>query len=223
MLLDECWTGLCEVIGDTDTYGDWLVMLIGARGFPLGEHGRVGGVDERLYAEQLHVPWLLRYPDRRGRLTRCASLVSHFDLLTTLASWLRAGSSESEAANQSRTSCPLELCDHGMDVGSLIDKPGHEWREALLSTAVGALSMRTQDWSLREMLDDKNVPNNLEAAELFVRPDDRWEANDVAARCPEVVAELSEFTYAAASQSAQDEPMPALPATKDTPRPEKNA
>jgi hypothetical protein len=61
--------------------------------------------------------------------------------------------------------------------------------------------IRTPAWYLRI----------TERPELFRKPDDRWEANDVAQRCPEVVAGLGEafrdFEQAARSAQLADLPL----------------
>jgi hypothetical protein len=62
-------------------------------------------------------------------------------------------------------------------------------RQELVATASGgARVIRTAEWTLRT---GENAGESSETAQLFVRPDDRWEANDVAALCPDVVDELT--------------------------------
>jgi hypothetical protein len=156
MTLDACIEGVCQSIDET-ARDKWLVVLSGVRGFPLGEHGRVGGVDGRLGAEQLHVPMLWRFSDGSGMLSRSGKLLSLADLSPLLLSRRRG---------------EFRVPDH----------------HALF--AVGPAdqrSIRTVDWSLR------SEPTNAGEegrCQLFVRPDDRWEANDVAGLCPEVVEKL---------------------------------
>src|SRR5205823_3974683 len=79
MMLDACWDSFLESI-NSEGKDQWLIALIGARGFPLGEHGRIGGVDPRMYAEQLHVPWIIQFPDNVGWLARASALTMHSDL-----------------------------------------------------------------------------------------------------------------------------------------------
>jgi hypothetical protein len=75
-----------------------------------------------------------------------------------------------------------------------------EWRGALLSAgATGSQSLRTAQWCLRTDAapplpeQDANRSQGLDelAAELYVRPDDHWEANNVAKLCPDAVATLA--------------------------------
>ncbi|HEX2477165.1 MAG TPA: sulfatase-like hydrolase/transferase, partial [Lacipirellulaceae bacterium] len=83
MVLDDCWRVLMDAVNTIQSSERWLVVLIGTRGYPLGEHGRIGGVDARLYGEQLHVPWMTRFPNSLGRLGRSGALTSQVDLLPT--------------------------------------------------------------------------------------------------------------------------------------------
>jgi len=166
MVLDECCDTLLGAVGSTGPADRWLVSLIGARGYPLGEHRRIGGVDPRLYSEQLHVPWLIRFPDNAGRLGRSSQLTSHVDLAPSLVDSIA-----------------------GTSIRALTTTSRPKWRDALVATsAAGHRAIRTADWCLRQ----DPAPQRQEiAAELFVRTDDRWEANDVAKLCSEVVEELT--------------------------------
>lgn len=156
MVLDECLDGLQSYLREIGVWDQCRLVLCGVRGFPLGEHGRIGGVDERLYVEQLHVPMLVRRPNGAGRLERTSRLVSQTELLPMLLD---------------RVVPP---------------------REALIASSPGGLrAIRTADWCLRcePQADDDTADGPT--CELYVRPDDRWEANDVAGLCPDVVEELS--------------------------------
>ncbi len=170
MVLDACIERILESLPAGKR---WLVMLIGARGFPLGEHARIGGVDSRLYAETLHVPWLIRLPDKKAALTRNSLLTSHVDVAPTLLDGLEIidalGSSSYETASvlAHRSTKPTK------------------WRDAVVSTSPSSCVIRTTSWSLRRDQANANEP------ELYVRPDDRWEANNVAKLCPDIVEELA--------------------------------
>ncbi len=166
MVLDECCDTLLAAVDSARSAGEWLVSLIGARGYPLGEHRRIGGVDPRLYGEQLHVPWLIQFPDNAGQLGRSGQLTSHADLVPSLM--------DSEA---------------NTSVRALTATSRPTWRDALVATsAAGHRAIRTAEWCLRQ---DPDPQRNQIGAELFVRPDDRWEANDVAKLCSDVVETLT--------------------------------
>jgi arylsulfatase A-like enzyme len=176
IVFDECWRSLVEALKSADGGDSWLVMLIGARGFPLGEHRRIGGVDSRLYSEQLHVPWLIRFPDARGQLARSGALTSHLDVMPTLVEWINGDANKASPTFD------------GLSAVTLATVSSPPWREELLSaSSEGSFAFRTSSWCLRGDTDRESESNG---AELYVRPDDRWEANDVAKLCRDVVEEL---------------------------------
>jgi arylsulfatase A-like enzyme len=128
------------------------------------------------------VPWLIRYPDGRGALARSHALTSHLDLLPTVVERIDRDIAIRPIHVDGMNIFPVELSKHG---------PCHDW---LLSISpAGSNVIRTADWCLRQSgsvqsgVSDQTVPRD---AELFVRPDDRWEANDVAKLCPDVVEQL---------------------------------
>lgn len=200
--LDACWKGLVEAVRLSGCEDEWLVMLLGVRGFPLGEHRRVGGVDPRLYGEQLHVPWLARFPDGRGRLARSGQLVSHVDLLPTVLESIASGCKND-----------LPRCD-GLSLLPLATAGRSPWRDALFAVnAAGGKAVRTAAWCLIQEAtakqEDGAQPSVAAAlGELYVRPDDRWEANDVAKLCPDVVETLRDGVEDFSRRARQDEPLP---------------
>lgn len=202
MVLDSCLASLLDALDKSGGDDSWLVMLIGGRGFPLGEHRSVGGVDSRLYAEQLHVPWLIRFPERRGRLARSGQLVSHLDVVPTLVGCLDGD-----------TGPALPSID-GMSILPLATASRRTWRDALLSvSSESTRAIRTASWCLREDAatnDDDGTSHDLTSppAELYVRPDDRWEANDIAKLCRDVVEELHSATNNALQRISHGEAMP---------------
>ena len=66
-LLDTCLGALEDFLQGSPLASDTLFALTSARGFPLGEHGRIGPCDDALYGELVHVPLALRFPDNIGR------------------------------------------------------------------------------------------------------------------------------------------------------------
>lgn len=206
MVLDACWSALMEALAAHTSGPQWLTMLIGVRGFPLGEHRRIGGIDGRLFADQLHVPWLTRFPAARHALVRTPALTSHLDLLPTLFDAM--GRAEDGHLH----------CD-GVSILSVLAMSRTPWRDALLSSsAQGARAIRTLTWTLRQDAVVQNAHETLlEAdplcrAELYVRPDDRWEANDIAKLCPDVVEQLARVSDDIAEQLAAGGPLRLQPA-----------
>jgi arylsulfatase A-like enzyme len=185
MALDAAWQALMEAVATAAQKGQkWCVVLLGSRGFPLGEDGIVGGTDERLTSAQLHVPWIIRLPDGRDGLIRNRVLVSHLDLMPTLLDALELSGGTPLRSDGS------SFLQH--EKASSADRTSH------LSANHTAAAIRTPDWCFRTTR--SRMPDETESAmlsqesdsdsKLFVRPDDRWEANDVSKLCPDVVDEL---------------------------------
>ena len=197
---DELSQALWEAVATDVNAEPWVVMLIGARGFALGEHGRIGGIDPRLYVEQLHVPWLIRFPDSRARLTRSSELTTHADVLPTLLTSTRGSSNDEKQGD-------------GLSAVLLASNAKVSWRDSLLATSDdGTRALRTAAWTLLEPAEPLDTSANEfdrdPATELYVCPDDRWEANDIASLCGEAVDELRRTSAAAAGKLLEAEPLP---------------
>jgi len=164
-VLDACLEALLDQLDDSGLTQNSLLIVLGARGFALGEHGGIGLAGDRLYQECLHVPLLLRSSDGWQSLARSASLCCHGDLGSLLQDWLAATDSGEPLSEgmlarwQDEALAPL---DH------LRFSHGRE------------RAIRTPAWFLRRA-DDESEP------ELYVKPDDRFEMNEVAVRCGAIV------------------------------------
>lgn len=179
-LLDECLGGLLELLDVEDLTADTALIVLGARGFPLGRKGRVGQIDDALYGELVQTPWLLRLPDRLGVAARTSSLVQACDLAPTVLEL--AGIVDDGPLHAGQSLLPL-VRDEAVSLRQSI----------CLAADGGERALRTPAWLLRMpgARDGDDLP-----PELYAKPDDRWEMNDVADRCPEIVA---------AMQAAHDE------------------
>jgi hypothetical protein len=127
-----------------------------------------------LYSELLHVPLLIRAPSRDVANLRSSQLVQPGHLFATLCEWFHIELEEERPAS-------LWNC--------LDESPG-AWPELAVCTAPGQYALRTPSWLARlTSRSDAEGPTDLQAwdCQLFLKPDDRWDVNDVASRCPEVV------------------------------------
>ena len=86
-LLDSCLEAFLEFLKDLKAADQLLLALTSSRGFPLGEHRRVGPCDEPLYGELVQVPLMLRFPDGTGAAARSQALVEPADLWATFSQW----------------------------------------------------------------------------------------------------------------------------------------
>ncbi|HEV3342264.1 MAG TPA: sulfatase-like hydrolase/transferase [Pirellulales bacterium] len=197
-LVDECLGGLLEML-EEQLVSDTALVVLGARGFPLGRNRRLGGVDQALYGELVQTAWLVRLPDAAGAMARSEALVQPGDLMPTLLELSRLSDSAPAPDHSPRSLLPVIRDDL-------------TWRRdrICLANESGERACRTPAWYLRlpaprPTLDEGPSP------ELFGKPDDRWEVNDVAQRCPEIVAAMrAAHDELARSLAAREGELPAL-------------
>lgn len=163
-LLDTCIGVLLDFLQGSPLGKETLLVVTSARGFPLGEHRRVGACDEALYGELVQAPLLIRFPDLLGAASRNLALVEPADLWATLLDWW--GISERPGSPTAESLLPMVR----------EDRPAMRDRLCLRGSAIER-AIRTPAWFLRA----------ASRPELFAKPDDRWEVNDVAIRCQEVI------------------------------------
>ncbi|GAB6165461.1 hypothetical protein JCM19992_14610 [Thermostilla marina] len=212
-VLDRCLEAFVKAIDEARP--NTLFVFTSARGYPLGEHGVVGP-DERLYNETLHVPLLIRFPERQYAGLRSPTLCYAHDLLPMAAEWILSASADEFGRTIDEPSggaSPCPLCGRHNPV-QVIRRPFTEpaqQREALLavesfSDGGIAYAVRTKHWfarGLRLQQDDASVdldPIDVETkrdsrGELFFKPDDYWEVSDVADRCDEVLSDATQFAH----------------------------
>lgn len=175
-VLDECMEALLAAIAELDVHANTLLMLVGCRGYALGEHGFVGRSCRNLYSELLHIPCLVQRPGEEGPPPRSARLTQPRDLHSMLAAWfamdgMSASGTVSEPAHWMLST----------------DLPGDEGPALIVATGEdGERAARTHAWMLRQT----GVVTASTPSELYVKPDDRWEANEVADRCGDVAERL---------------------------------
>ncbi|HEV3006339.1 MAG TPA: sulfatase-like hydrolase/transferase [Pirellulales bacterium] len=198
-LLDACLGGLLAAISDGPFHEETLLTFVSPRGFPLGEHRRIGPCDDALYNELIHVPWLLRLPDGCGAAARSQSIVAPADLCSTLCDWW--GIAPLLPAGTGRSLLPIVR----NEIESLRDR-------ACVAAPDGEQGIRTSGWYLRLPAAGPEGRDVLDVdrAELYAKPDDCWELNDVADRCRDTVEALrrglNDFRTAAESGTIADLP-----------------
>jgi len=192
-LMDDCLGAFLETAQATAGWQRTLLALTAPRGYPLGEHRCVGHSDDVVYGEQVHVPCLIRLPQDRSASVRCHGLVQPPDLCASLSDAFQLTADDDLRWGQSL-----------LPLASPEPPP---WRDRAATMTSAALALRTPAWLLIRRHDGRR--------ELFAKPDDRWEANEVASRCPDAVeqldAALDEFQRAAQSaHPAQLSPLSTL-------------
>ncbi len=168
MLADMCLDIFLQALADHPAAANCLTVFASPRGFPLGEHGRLGAGEEALFGESLNLPLILRWPDGRGALCRSHSLVQPADLCATLAGWFGHEG---------------PLPDGARDLAGIFTD--QQWQDRLLACAIAKneRAIRTPVWFMR-LTDEGNC-------NLFVKPDDAWEANEASDRCQFAIEPLT--------------------------------
>jgi arylsulfatase A-like enzyme len=190
-MIDDCLGTWLEAISKREDSNETLLIVTAPRGYPLGERGGFGASTDGLHEEVLHVPLLMRLPNGQRAMQRSQALVYPSDMNPTLRHWFRVPD-ESAATTKKDLLHQLERRDLQ--------------REFVVSAFHDARSIRTPAWFVTHVGD--------KPAQCFVKPDDRWEVNQLSDRRSDIVEQgllaLRAFEQAA-SQRKLDE-LPKLPA-----------
>ncbi len=202
MTLVDTWLGkLFEALRRMGRMDDTLVVFTSDQGEPLGEHGFVRRFRPWLYEELIHTPLIIRLPKGQRGGIRHQALVQTVDLLPTIVSALGLP--------------PLDLGEtppHGHDLLPLIRGEQTKVRDyACMGMDVAEFAIRTHLWHL--IVPVENDPEEPRSAELFRKPEDRWDQNNVIDQHPEVAEhlELALRRFVAALESGRLEDLPVPP------------
>jgi hypothetical protein len=187
------WLGmLFDAMRKDGVFEETLIILTSDLGLPLGEHGTFGPYPARLHEELVHLPLLIRLPQGQEAGRRVQQFTQSVDLQPTVldAFGLKMDSSV-----------------HGKSLLPAARNEGGNVREYACCFAREEWSIRTHGWYLRLPRDSAEAKPRL-----FIKPEDRWEANDVAGLHPDVVEhlELTLRRFHAATRSSRLEAAPEL-------------
>jgi arylsulfatase A-like enzyme len=165
---------------------DTLVVFLSPRGYPLGEHRHVGRIAPDLYGESVQLVWWWRFPDGLGAPARTQALVLPADLSPTIAQWLDWPAAARPTGGHSLL--PVARWDQSAvrEAAVLTAGPDH-W------------ALRTPAWHLLA-----SGAGDAPRVELYAKPGDRYEVNDVAIRAPEIVAGLGQQLQRARSTATAE-------------------
>jgi len=176
---------------------DCLWVVTASAGLPLGEHGHIGYQRSLLYEDRTHVPLIMRLPGGREAGRRVDSLTQPVDILPTLLEWFQHSPSsvahgKSLLPLATRRSDPIrEYAVSGLGGGK-----GTEW------------ALQTPQWKL--ILPARSGAEDAgRSPQLFEKPDDRWEVNDLRAKHLEWTEHLEERLHAFVAAAAADGPLAA--------------
>ena len=172
-LLDHCVEAFLDWFLASPLAADTLFCLTSIRGIPLGVHGVIGepsDVAAPLHSELNQMAWLMRLPNGEGAADRSGALVQPADLPATLLEWWQIP-------------VPFDNSFHGRGLLGVLRGEADAVRDrASIIAPDGQRGLRTPAWYARFPVDGK--------AELYRKPDDRWETNDVADRCGEIIEQM---------------------------------
>ncbi len=173
-LLDRAIGELLDYMRGSERLENTLVIFTSDQGEPLGEHGFVRRFRPWLYEELIHTPLIVRMPGGAFGGNRHQAIVQTVDLLPTALSALGLP--------------PLEDI-HGQNWLPLIRGERTKLRDyACLGMDVAEFAIRTHHWHL--ILPIELDPDEPRFVELYRKPEDRWEQNDVAEQHVEVAEHL---------------------------------
>ena len=174
---DHCLGELFRAMGRLGRMDDTYVIFTSDQGEPLGEHGLVRRFRPWLYEELIHTPLIVRLPGGRRGGNRHHGIVQTVDLLPTIVSALGLKPIEGEEA------------PHGHDLLPLIRGELGKVREyACLGMDLAEFAIRTHLWHL--ILPIEIDPEEPRGAELYRKPEDRWDQNNVIEQQIEVAEHL---------------------------------
>jgi arylsulfatase A-like enzyme len=157
---------LLEALAGLQGGDDILLIVTTDAGQNLGEHGLVGASRPWLHDELIHLPLLLRLPGAAEAGRRVAALTQTVDLAPTLADWFQAtlpdahGHSLLPLARGEVESVRPYACT-GLHVGEAIE-----------------YALRTPEWAFLLPV-NPGTDDEERSTQLYVKPDDRWEVNNV--------------------------------------------
>jgi arylsulfatase A-like enzyme len=190
-LVDQLLESFLDALDETGLKASTLFICFSPRGFPLGEHRRVGPCDEPIYSELVHVPWISRFTERNELTGRSQALVQPADLCATILDECGIGSEGPWKAGEGRSILPFA---RGQSVAA--------FDRASVVGPSGQRGIVVPAWLLRlsEIADAGATQNSR--AELFVKPDDWFDVNEVSNRCPDIAIQL-EATFSEFSEACQ--------------------
>jgi len=176
---------LFDEMKKNDTYDTCTIIFTSDRGLALGEHGIVGDCQPWLHDEVVHIPLIVRQPQGADAGRRIFGLTQPLDLTSTLLEMFGVPAADSDGRSW------LPLLDGKVDA----------IRENCLSTwKMGD----AEEWAIRTLDHALLVPvmQPVDTAvprvvQLYRKPEDRWEVNNVIQHELELAEQLERILRAA--------------------------
>jgi len=195
-MFDELLEMLIEPLRAGELGGETLFLLAGTRGVLFGEHGIIGipqaeaTLPEPLVSALVQVPLAIRFPDGFGATVRSNALLQPHDITRLLHEWL--GLPIPDTLQHTPQKWPVGV----PNMLDLIREEPQNLRDRIViaassdetETRNSAIGLVTPSWFLSEL--DADASDDKFA--LYIKPDDRWDINNVADRCVEIAGQLVE-------------------------------
>ncbi len=194
--LDTGLGKLFDGLRERGSLDELFVLFTTDHGLPLGEHGVVGLARPYLHDELVHLPLILRLPGGAEGGRRVPALTQPVDLLPTLlgAFGLPQVTADGRALQplaRHETEQVRPYACSGLRVGAWC-----EW------------ALRTPDWAF--LLPVSAPPEERpRPPQLYVKPEDRWEVNNVMQHHLELAEHLEQVLRGFAEASRQPGPLQA--------------
>ena len=173
--VDE-WLGtLLNFLRDNGYSNDTMLVVTSDVGLALGERGQFDAAATSVYEEDIHLPLLIRFPGGEHAGRRVQQLTQSVDLMPTLVGWF--GMADEERF-------------HGRNLLAVAEGQPMRLREYACGWNRNAggvqQSLRTHQWHL-VLTERSDAPFSVE---LFRKPDDRWDVDNVASQRVETAEHL---------------------------------
>jgi arylsulfatase A-like enzyme len=194
-------TGLGLLLDDLEERGllaDLVLLVTADYGLALGEHGVAGAAVPWLHEERTHLPLLVRLPNAAEAGRRVFALTQPVDLLLTLLTLFGFPAPAVHGCNL------LPLCSGETEEVRAYACSGLRTGESI------EWALRTPQWAfLLPIFQD--VEDTPRPAQLYVKPDDRWEVNNVYQHHLELTQHLEETLRGFAEVTRRAGPLQAPP------------
>ncbi len=177
--LVDRWLGvLFDALRGMGRMDDTMIVFTSDQGEPLGEHGYVRRFRPWLNEELIHTPLIVRMPKGAFGGTRRLALVQTVDLLPTVVSALGLPPID-----------PDQAVIHGHDLLPIIRGEQTRVRDyACLGMDAAEFAIRNHLWHL--VVPVEVDPDEPRSPELYRKPEDRWDQNNVIEQHREVAEHL---------------------------------
>ena len=215
-MFDELLEMLLGPLRDGEWGDETLFLLAGTRGILFGEQGFIGipptdgDQVEPLASPLVQVPLALRFPDGFGATIRSDALLQPSDITQWLYEWFELPMPEifqrmysaGPAVLDLIRETPQNLCDCLLVVASVDASMPNDTTTCLV----------TPSWFLQDVDMATNPDSQMDNPfALYIKPDDRWDVNNIADRCDEIVRQLVEVRNDLFRQLVTNDPSPPQP------------